>query len=106
MIQLDPTRAQMFTDNAQVAAFARAVGSMDHLLDSSGLVHAVTGALNRQHPSHWLLFLCFTGMSDPADNGLLLTTMPKSRFTEAQAHAQLQAAIAKSDPAFVRNSER
>jgi hypothetical protein len=45
------------------------------------------------HPSHWLLFIQFSGYARAADNGWYLKGLRKSRYTREQAEADITATL-------------
>ncbi len=88
MMHFPPGQIVQFSDNAQIAAYAKSLGIFDQLVGSSGLAHAASSLIHRDHPTHWLCFVCITGMPD-GDNGLLLCGFPKSTHTIQQVAAGL-----------------
>jgi len=72
-----------FSDDAKIASYAKSLGIFETLLRGSGRAHAASTVLYRQHPTHWLCFICITGMAD-GDNGLLLRGFPKTTHTVEQ----------------------
>lgn len=88
--------ADVIVDNAIVADIAREAGVFQKIVGSNTLAHGVTGLLHSEHPTHWLLFACITGMSDPAENGLILSALDKSDFGPTEAMAQFHAMLAST----------
>lgn len=91
-----PDHPHCITQSDRVAAIARQLGIFSRLITASSLAHVATGLFYRRHPTHWLLFGLVTGMQITAENGLILGILPKSQFTEAQAHSLFASMIDSS----------
>jgi hypothetical protein len=89
-----PNEVVSTSNDEEARALLETLGVLQKLepigTDDSALANQTRRLEIRDHPTHWITALRFSGFSNSADNGYLVRCLPKRQFTRAAFDEQVK----------------